>query len=421
MDKLIGRLNALLQEHAHKRVNGKVASDRTTTAAGESLRASFRALWNLGYRLDDPKNLAEKHLFALCKHWYETGHAPKTIQGNLSQLRIFARWIDKPDFVKSATYYLPEVPPEKLRVSTVAPVSKSWAENGIDVCEKIMLADELDWRFGLMLRMQLAFGLRRMEVIQMKPWKNDRGDKFSAYATKGGRPRDVHIHTVEQRQVLDLVKSRVNRGESLGWSMTRSGRPATLKYSIQRYSHYLPRIGISRDMSIVTGHGLRAQYAENAALVAKMIPPTLGGTGGQMDRDELTTTREQVSELLGHSRVEVTSSYYGSFGRSQKADPPERAKDTITAAVALLPDALLTRVKDEHFDDCMGLFREIARLDVTVTLPQVQALWQVHSLRHNTQWAGPTKDNAAALEAAAMRIQREYTGVSAQGKLNLPM
>lgn len=419
MEKLIKKLNLLLSENAHTRVNGRVASDRTTTCAGESLRAVFKALWALGYRLDEPKNLSEKHLFALCKHWYETDRAPKTIQGYLSQLRIFSRWIGKPDLVKSAKYYLPTVPPERLRVSTVAVKSKSWAEHGIDVKEKIALADEIDWRFGLMLRMQLAFGLRRMEAVQIKPWKSDLGNKLALFETKSGRYRDVEIGP-EQRQVLDLIKSRIKRGEYLGWPTMKNGKAASLEQSKKRYSNYLPRIGISKIDAAVTGHGLRAQFAENAALMLNMIPPTLGGTAAQMDRDERITKCEQVSEQMGHSRASVTTAYYGSFKANNKVTQVSRTNDTIAAAVALIPDSLLTKVKEEHVDDCMTLLREMTKLDVTITMPQVQALWQVHSRRLNSSWAEPRGKNAAKLEEAAMRIQREFGSVSPQQRLNLP-
>lgn len=419
MEKLIGKLNELLRENAHKRVNGRVASDRTTSCAGESLRAAFRTLWALGYRLDEPKNLSEKHLSALCKHWYESDRAPKTIQGYLSQLRIFARWIGKPDLVKSAKYYLPTVPPARLRVSTVAVKSKSWAEHGIDVKEKIALADEIDWRFGLMLRMQLAFGLRRMEAVQIKPWKSDLGHKLALFEAKGGRYRDLEIGP-EQRQVLDLIKSRIRRGEYMGWPTMKNGKPASLEQAKKRYSNYLPRIGITKIDAAVTGHGLRAQFAENAALMLNMIPPTLGGHVNQMERDERITKCEQVSEQMGHSRATVTGAYVGSFKAEKKTAPITPTNETIAAAVALIPESLLTKVKEEHVDDCMTLLREMTKLDVAITMPQVQALWQVHSGRLNSTWAKPLGKNAAKLQEAAMRVQREFGSVSPQQRLNLP-
>ena len=201
--EIIVLLNMILAANAHTRVNGKVASERTVQAAGEALRAIFRLLVKLGYRLEDPKNINEKHIKALCGEWYRLNRSPKTIQGYLSHLRTFCGWIGKKGLVKDVYHYLPHVPKGELRVKTVAEKSKSWAEVGIDVGAKAAEAAALDWRFGLMIMAQVAFGLRRMEVLQMQPWKNDKGDKFAAYATKGGRPRDIEIDTPVQRAVLD--------------------------------------------------------------------------------------------------------------------------------------------------------------------------------------------------------------------------
>lgn len=287
---------------------------------------------------------------------------------------------------------------------TVASASRSWSENGIDVIEKIKDADELDWRFGLMLRMQLAFGLRRIEVLQIKPWRCDRTDKLCLSATKGGRPRDIYIDTGEQRVVLDMVKARLSKDEALGWKNRADGKPATLKYSTQRYSSLLPRIGISRSVSLVTGHGLRAQFAENAALVASMVPPTLGGSLGQMGTDELFVKRVQVSELLGHSRVSVTPSYYGTFGRGNAPDSPDQGRlvieDSVKHLAAAAPDTM-TRMR---MADCLDMVRELGMKNIAITLPQVYILWAVHSQRHGVDWATPQMQNLAALEAAARHV-----------------
>ncbi len=401
MELLFTKLNVLLYKHAATRVNGSVASDRTMDAAGESLKASFRRLNKLGYRLQDPENLAEKHVEALCKDWVAKGLKPKTIQGNLSHLRIFCRWVGKGEMVKEATYYLPEIPKEQLRVKTAAETSKSWAANGIDVMEKVREADALDRRFGLMLRMAVAFGLRRMEVIQCVPWKVDRGDKFAAYKTKGGRPRDIYIDTVEQRRILDEVKALSKKNERLGWLTRADGSKASLEYSLEKWNKMLAKIGITRACSSCTGHGLRAQYAENAALIANLIPPTLGGSGGQMPKEDINLKRVQVSELLGHSRKSVTSAYYGSFGRDNTPDSPDRTKIAVEGAVSKIPAASLRDIPSERIDDCIRLSGELMSVRAFIDPRATHALWEHISSRHGTAWLTPGLRNIAALEAAA--------------------
>jgi site-specific recombinase XerC len=153
-------LSQILKENAYARMNGRVASQRTVTAYTEVLNMAFDQLADLGFNLQNPKNLTEQHVTALCQYWHSEGKQVSTIQEYLSKLRVFSRWIGKDGMVKSLPKYLPDVDKEKLKVSKVAKESKSWSENGVDIIQKIEEADALDWKFGLMIRMMLAFGLR---------------------------------------------------------------------------------------------------------------------------------------------------------------------------------------------------------------------------------------------------------------------
>lgn len=402
----LSRLHDLLKEHAHLRVNGALASERTREAAYDVLPPQFERLHKLGYKLADPRNIGDRHIAALARGWYEDGLSPHTMQSYLSQLRVFSRWIGKGGLVRPLTHYLPDVPPEQLKVATNTKQSKSWAEAGINVIEKVELASQLDWRFGLMLMAQVAFGLRRMEVLQMKPWKCDLGDKFSVYKTKGGRPRDVYIDTEVQRAVLDLIKSKLKKTEHLGWRDRLDGAAATLQYSERRYNHLMGRLGITNQLAEVTGHGLRAQFAENAALLKNLIPATLGGTGGQMPRGDSDVVRLQVSESLGHSRMSVTSAYFGSFGRNTAPDAPDRAMKMITAAVEAIDIPAAAVIPDDRVGDCMRLSNELIAIQIYgADVRKIQVLWENHSRRHATDWLKPSEDsNLAALEVAARSI-----------------
>lgn len=415
------KLNAILEENAHIRVNGNRSSRRTATAAGEAARTFFNRLNEMGYRLLDPTNLGHRHIEALCKDWHARQLSPKTMQGYLSQLRIFCGWIGKPGLVKDIGTYLPSVPADELRVKAVAEKSKSWAEAGIDVIAKVKEAEGYDWRFGLMLLVQVAFGLRRMEAIQMEPWKVDEGDRFSAYETKGGRPRMIYIDTPVQRQVLDLVKSKIKRrGDTLGWMERMDGKPfkkkgakvrslheASLEYSEGRYKHFMRKLGITKAVSQCTGHGLRSQFAENAALLKDIIPPTLGGTAGQMAREDLNVGRMQVSESLGHSRLSVTNAYLGSFGREGLPDEPGRAKIVIETCLRDISIDQLHAIPAERIDQCLRLAGELVSLGIYDDPRKVQLLWENHSRRFATEWLPPSPDmNLAALEAAAFSLTR---------------
>lgn len=425
---LFSNLNAILLENSQTRVNGNKASRRTATIRGEGLRTNFRILYeDLGFRITDPRNLGTRHIEALCKEWYRRGLAPKTMQDYLSQLRIFCTWIGKKGLVKKIDIYLPDVPIEELRTKPTAEKSKSWAATGVDATEKYLEATSYDWRFGLMILAQVAFGLRRMEVLQMKPWKCDHGDKFAAYETKGGRPRDIYIVNEVQRAVLDLIKSKIKgKDDTLGWMERVDGKAfkakkaklgeepvdASLAYSESRYSRLMAKLGITKAISKCTGHGLRAQFAENALLLRDIVPPTLGGTNGQKPREEIHVAKLKTSELLGHSRPSVANAYYGSFGKAGQLDGPDHAKKIFEASLNAIQIDLVKEIPPERLLHCMSLGLELARIGVYDDPRKIQVLWENHSRRHAAEWIAPADEpNLAALEVAAKYVMAEIYGL----------
>ena len=349
-------LQTIVDRHAGMRMNGNIASHRTRELTASVLFAVFGTLAGLGFKLQNPRNLGERHVEALVRHWHWQGRAVATMQNELSILRKFAGWIGKKNMVRGLTDYLPNVPKAQLNRTTIAAESKSWSENGINVDQKIAQADALNERFGLILRVGVAFGLRRKELIMLKPWKCDRGDYLAIYPNsgqKGGsRARMIPIENAYQRQVLDYVKARIPKGDSLGWKTTRRGKPATLAYNLQEYERRMHQIGITKGEVGVSGHGMRAEFAENAALThpeTPFVPPTLGGPSEQMPLEDLNQARAQISEMLGHSRTGATSSYYGHFqvrraprkisdeqreARSARSRPAPRAVEMPTTAEA---------------------------------------------------------------------------------------
>jgi len=398
-------LNGLLKINAHTRTNGRVASQRTTASYGEVLHAAFDTLHELGYKIQNPENLKEEHVRVLCNYWYDNGKKISTIQDYLSKLRVFGGWIGKKKMVKPLQHYLPNIDKSKLVVRKVAVESKGWSENGVDIVEKIRQADAIDHRFGLMLRMMLAFGLRRKEVVHNRPWKADKGDKLVIFfgEAKGGRPRDIYFDTPEQRRILDYVKSTIPKSEYLGWPTTRDGNAATLEQNVGRYNRAMAKIGITKLQDGVTGHGLRAQYAENAALIAGMIPPTMGGTKGQMDSASLELTRADISAKLGHVRASITGAYFGSFGRNSTPDEVDRCKVNIERGLRGIATRSLSTVPSERLVDCLQLVGELDVIGVAATTRQVYYLWMLHSARFATEWVAPGSENVQAIEVQAAK------------------
>lgn len=188
----IKRLDDVMDRYGHRRDDGDVAGGRTQDMTREVMHAAIVLLHEKGLRLVEPANLGERHLKVLVRTWYERGLAPVTMRNYLTRMRVLYSHMGKPGLVKELEYYLPDVDPALLKVTTIAEKSKSWTEAGIDVLAKIAEADEIDERFGWMVRAMLAFGLRRKEVLKCKPWKaaedNDKIWRIYPGEAKGGRP-----------------------------------------------------------------------------------------------------------------------------------------------------------------------------------------------------------------------------------------
>ena len=98
------------------------------------------------------------------------------------------------------------------------------------------------------------------------------------------------------------------------------------KQSENRYYHFMKCIGATKADIGVVGHGLRAEFFENQAMLRGMLPPVLGGTNHQLSREDIKRINTEVSQLGGHDDTHTISSYYGSLRKYPKSnDIGERA------------------------------------------------------------------------------------------------
>jgi integrase len=84
----------------------------------------------------------------------------------------------------------------------VTSVSKAQMLSQVDLCR---IGDPY---VRMSLELQRAFGLRREEALKLRPRDADRGDRLLLKAswTKGGKAREIPIHTTTQREVLDRAQ-----------------------------------------------------------------------------------------------------------------------------------------------------------------------------------------------------------------------
>lgn len=402
------------------RVNGKVTSERTQTLTKDVVFAAFRQWHELGYKIQDPKNLGERHIEVLVKHWWYCQHKkPKTIQNDLSRLRVFCAMLGKPGMVGSVQKYLSDVDPELLKVRSVAQTTKSWSGSGIDLVAKFREVDERESRLGLMLRLELGFGLRREEVLKCNPHTQDNAHYLQVFPGmgKGGRWRNIPIASTAQRELLDYVKARVPKNKPLGWEYTRSGKAASLEQNIRRYENLMTSFGFTKADAGVTGHGLRAQFSENHALLLGVLPPTMGGGGGHLDGADLHVIKVKVAQALGHNRQSVTSAYVGSF----KASPDDQVYDqyyvTIQKALRILDALDLPKVPEQRASDCRAIRDVMATLGMPLTVQQAHTLWAKHARRHGVEWMPPELEIPLALQIAAKAMLNDFFVVM-KGEVN---
>jgi integrase len=396
------------------RVNGRVASFRTQDATKESVRTLFNTLHNdLNMTVQKLSTVGDRHLERVFVHWYEKRNLkPKTLQNHASRLRVVFTAIGKPHLVRPWRDYLPHVDPDLLAISFAATQSKGPTANGVDVTDIIRKADEVNKNFGLMLRLELAFGLRRREVLFCKPWSADRGQYFRVYdgeGGKGGRGRDIPIETSFPRKIIDYVKSQTGKTKRLGWEFDGNGGPTSLVKNLDRYDYYARRIGLTKRESGITPHGLRAQFAENEALRLAFVPATLGGTTSGLSAEELKLRQGWVSQSMGHLRIVITAAYWGILDSRPSADEQKRFEAVIREGIRALERLGQTQRAPElyraHADVLRSVIEEEDGIEVTVS--QAYHLWRTHSARFGEEWVEFETGVRQALEAAALHLIRQ--------------
>lgn len=258
------------------------------------LQKSANQLVDMGYKLPFAKSLKPKHVEALLNKWKEEGLATGTIKNRLSHLRWWARAVGKPGLLqKKNTQY------------GIGARQKDYSPRAFCLSEA-KLSKISNERVRLALQMQEAFGLRKEEALKFRPSVAVCGGKviLKPSWTKGGRGREIPISTQYQRDVLDAVANIAKDGSLIP-------QHKTYAQFVNSYYRQLRAAGIRNP------HGLRHYYAQQRymELTGGMKPPALGG----LKRNQMTQTqrlldveaRLQVSQELGHNRLEVTNVYLG--------------------------------------------------------------------------------------------------------------
>ncbi len=313
-------LAAVLKEHNHQHGRrDKAVSHLTVQQRGDRLYDCFERLRELGYRLEDPRNLGERHVQALVDHWLAERHSAATIQTKLSHLRVFATWIGKPGLVKPAADYVTD--PAEVKRIYAARSDASWTTRHVEPEAVIEHLRRFDPHVANQQLAQLRFGLRVKESVMLRPWRADAGEALLVDdGTKGGRARVIPLRSQEQRDALNFLKAQVRtHNDSLA-------DPAlTLKQAMTRYYVVMRAAGITRKGLGITSHGLRKEFANRIYFELTGVRSPVQG-GPPIDRAVDRAARLRLVEHLGHARESVGTAYLGKSlvtRRTESRCPPD--------------------------------------------------------------------------------------------------
>ena len=325
------QLAILLKSFGSIRENGKVASFETLKARQETLYLAFGQLRDeLGCKMADVRVFKAKHVRRLIGLWIAKGNEPSTINKRLSILRTFARWIGKPGVVPGVDKlahvgYSPKVAARR----SAATEDKSWGH--VEKEALIARVEQYDLRYGLILRLQDLFGLRKLEAIMFCPHEDHRegfiqvwdGEPAKSWehlailaGTKGGRFREVIVETDAQRALITRCKAVVEPQDSMSGKLLRS-----LQAARRRYDSVAGKFGIRKRALGKTGHGLRHGYVhEQYRQAFGQEPPVRDPESPRPKGPNARQKRKEIMLAVGHSRPTIITAYSGPARPSRK--PP---------------------------------------------------------------------------------------------------
>lgn len=268
------------------------------------LKLFSEQLAKIGYNVKTmkPSDLKGRHVNKLLEQWRKDAVSTGTIKNRMVAVRWWAEKINNPGAVKSNDVYGIE---KRIYVTNR---DKSVSLKDLDL-------SQIDENIAQSLRLQDAFGLRREESMKFQPEfaldgqtiENARYIRLKDSWTKGGRPRTIPITNEKQRH--ELRNAYVLAVKNGGSMIPKEKSYKTHLASFERVTHAL---GTGQT------HGLRHGYAQTRYRELMGFDcPAVGGSR-LLSADEINKDKEirmLISEGLGHSRINITSVYLGSWSK----------------------------------------------------------------------------------------------------------
>ena len=260
-------------------------------------------LGQAGYKVNElkPHDLKGRHINALVKCWQNDGVSVGTMKNRLSALRWLAEKIDNKGLVKSN---------DELGIGKRQYVTNENKSIDLTDVKKVDLS-KLSPHVALSTELQKEFGLRREEAMKFQPsyalagFPPATADKIMIKPSwsKGGRYREIPITNDRQRELLGRVQALAGNGSLIPADKSYRQHKNTFEYE-------------TRQAGIGQTHGLRHLYAQNRyyELTGWQCPAVGGVRELSLNEKEMDKqARLQISEELGHGRLQITGVYLGSW------------------------------------------------------------------------------------------------------------
>lgn len=282
---------------------GREVSHKTLTRHFMAIRKFLSTLKEKNIHPKNMNEMSTKHVRIAVQAWEQQGMTAGTMSTNYSCLkRLYLLAFGKA--LPPIKEFLIDKEAATRNYSAVK--SKDWESNGVDVNEKVAMAESICKYTALMLRLSRSFGLRLLECLELRPLEADLGDRLLINrGAKGGRGRAIPIETPEQRELLEEAKRLAHPR----WGYLAKTKDLAKN---RRHAYYvLEQIGIGRRGDGVTFHGLRHQYVQDAfERLTGEAAPVRGGQ--ELDRAKRKKVALELMERTGHGRENVATAYLGS-------------------------------------------------------------------------------------------------------------
>lgn len=294
-----------LKKYNQTRVNGSVASNATSYAKKKIITQFLKQLKSLGFQLTTIHELKERHVIAIAKIWETQKYSPATIQTRMSVLRVLCNeWLKKNGMIKATEYYFSAN--FNIKRSQIAKEDKSWSGKNVNFYQILDQVRQIDKYVAIALEVMCEFGLRRKEAVMFQPHLSDHGVLIKIIrGAKTGKKRVVPIITDSQKDVLVRARLMIKPGESL------ANPNKSLKQSLRRFDYIMLKVGITKKVSGVTAHGLRSEFSQVSYLNLTGAEVPVKANSKLVEKAIDKQARIEIAEELGHSRIEITNTYFG--------------------------------------------------------------------------------------------------------------